>query len=190
MDNRSPSLFRGQSLRALLTGWAAVFGPLLLCFLVQVPEISKVEKDAGGSLTGAFLESGLLYGLAGSIVLMLAFILPPVCRLRMTGRTRLADYIRMQILWLGVTALLLGVAAMVFVAVSGGNAWGQSLFSTALAAFLLLLIPALLACLAYWFIAIRGEGGMRAVTAFSVLFVLWNVLCFFVAGNWAALVAS
>lgn len=184
-----PSLFSGQSLRALLASWAAVFGPLLLCFLVQVPEIAKI-KTPHGSLTGSYLESGLLAGLAGSIVLLLAFVLPPLYRLRMTNRTQLADYVRLPTLWLGFMAVLLGFAAMIFVIVTGSGIWWQSLFSTTFAAFLLPLIPVMLACLTYWFMMIRAASGMRSITAFSILFVLWTVLCFLMAGNWAALIAS
>ncbi len=184
-----PSLFHGQSLRALLFGWAAVFGPLLLCFLVQVPEIAKIQTP-DGPLTGSYLKSGLLAGLGGSIALVLVFVMPPLYRLRATNRTRLADYSCIPAVWLGFIALLLGLAAMVFVIVSGSGQWWQSLLSTGFGTFVLLLIPVMLACLTYWFMAIRTDGGMRAITAFSVLFVLWVIICFLVAGNWAALMAA
>ena len=178
-------LFRGKSLSAMLIGWAAVFLPFLLCLLIQHPR--------GGPLP--YLETGLSVSLAGSLALFFLLALPPFYYLRLTGRDSLAAYTRIPLLWVALLAMLLGLAAM-GVALSGGTSliWWQSLLATMLVGFILLVFPALLWALCYWFLAIRPggrtSGGMRAVTCFSILFVIWNLFCFLVAANWAVLLGG
>lgn len=176
-------LFRGKSLRALLIGWAAVFLPFLLCLWIQKPP---------GAMTGlSYLETGLLLGLACSLALFFLLAVPPFYYLRRAGRDDLAAYLRIPLLWVAILAILLGLAAC-GVALSGGTGpvWWQSLFATMLVSFILLVFPALLWALSYWFMAVRREGGLGAVTGFSILFVIWNVFCYLVAANWAILLGS
>lgn len=174
------ALFRRRSLGAALAGWAAVFLPFLLCLVIQKPD---------AALTGnSFLETGLMVGLAGSVALLFLLALPPFYYLQRTGRGDLAAYTRFPVLWVLILAGFMGLVAG-GVALIGKNdlIWWQSLFSTTLVGFIMLVCPALLWALSYWFLAIRREGGMKAITGFSLLFVLWNLFCFLVAANWAVL---
>lgn len=179
------NIFRGQSRRALLISWAALLIPLLLCVVIQIPELLKI-KTPGTSLTMPYLTSGLGLGVAASIGAYLVLIFPALYLLRWRGQTSMTAYILTPILWVTTLSALLGLAALVVTLSTGGVMWVQSLFSTLIVSFVLLIVPTLLAAQAYWFLAVRTEGGMRAVTLFSLLFVLWNLYAFLLAGSWAA----
>lgn len=174
------TFFTGKSLRAWIIMAAVIFVPFILCFAFQAPQVAKATTAEAGAVK-AFMLDGTKMALLTSLGILALLCCGPAGYLHRKNRTTLDNHVGTTTLWTALLSTLLGIAAAAYDITTGNGAWLMGFLATTAVTFITVIIPALMAMIGYWFLAVRTQDGQAAAPAFSILLVLWNIECFLIA---------
>jgi hypothetical protein len=178
--NTLKTLFTGKSLRAWLIMAAIIFVPFILCFAFQAPQVAKAAAAEIGTVK-TFMLQGTRMALLTSLGILTLLCFGPAIYLHRKNRTTLDSHVGTTALWTALLSIALGIAAGAYDIVTGNDAWLMGFLATTTVTLITVIIPALMAMIGYWFLAVRTQDGQAAAPAFSILLVLWNIECFLIA---------